>query len=77
MGVKILPQALFRQMVRDGKLCVVRTETALPTLECFATFRHDDCLAFCREITGLCGDLCDFPLSGETDGARRSAHDPT
>lgn len=75
MGVTILPQAFFRQMVQDGKLCVVHTEMALPTLEYFATFRNDYYLAFCQEITELCVDLCDFHLSEETYGARRSAPD--
>jgi hypothetical protein len=64
-------------MVRDGKLCVVRTEMALRTLEYFATFRNDYYLAFCQEITGLCVELCDFHLSGETGPRSAKAGAPT
>ena len=70
MGVTVLPVAFFRQMVVDGKLCVVDSEMALPTLEYFATFRNDYYVAFCEEITELCVELCDFHLS---EGSPRAA----
>ena len=63
MGVTLLPLAFFRQMVLDGKLCVVESDMTLPTLEYFATFRNDYYVAFCEEITELCLELCDFHLS--------------
>ncbi len=59
MGITLLPLACFRQMVLDGKPCVVESEMTLPTLEYFATFRNDYYVAFCEEITVL----CDFYLS--------------
>ena len=63
MGVTILPHAFFRQMITDGKLRVVETEMALPTLDYYATFRNDYYVAFCEEITELCVELCDFHLA--------------
>lgn len=70
MGVTILPHAFFRQMVADGRLRVVETEMALPSLEYFATFRNNYYVAFCEEITALCVELCDFHGAGDVPLAK-------
>ncbi|BBD40278.1 LysR family transcriptional regulator [Aminobacter sp. Y103A] len=62
MGVTILPHAFFRNMVADGRLCVVRTEMELPNLEYFATFRNDYHVQFCEEVAALSAEICDFRL---------------
>ena len=71
MGITLLPLAFFRQMVLDGKLCVVKSEMTLPTLEYFATFRNDYYVGFCEELRSFASSSATFTF--QTVRRRRSS----
>lgn len=60
LGISYLPQQCFQTLVSEGKLAVIPTTPALPSIPYAAMFRSDRPSAFVSAVVTMARGVCDF-----------------
>lgn len=62
IGVTLLPAAFFRRHITSGRLLVLETDIALPSVTYYVSYHASYYRQFCDEVRDLSQSICDFSI---------------